>query len=259
MVKFLKDNILNHIPILAYHRVNDFHQNTLTVNTGLFRKQMGYLKKKGYQSISLGELPNFHLNRSFNLPAKPIVITFDDGFQDNYLYAFPILKEYGYKATFFLILDLIGTDIIFEKDKMEKPNLSEDIMLSWNEVRKMHEEGMEFGSHTCSHVNLLQISPTQAEQEILEAYLRFEQKVSYPPLFFCYPYGAFDPGIKALVEKAGFRGAVVTPSRYIEKEDFFALFRVGIYGHDNLRTFKFKISKWFKCLQKQKWYWSLRA
>jgi len=247
------------IPIIAYHRVSDFRQNALTVSTKVFGQQMSYLKEKGYHRISLGDLLNFHLNRSFNLPAKPIVITFDDGFQDNYLYAFPILKQFGFKATFFLILDLIGTGIIFEKDKLEKPDLSKDMMLSWNEVRKMHEEGMEFGAHTCSHANLLDVSQKAAEQEIFDSYWKFEQKTGYTPLFFCYPYGVFDEGIKTLVKKAGFRGAVVTPNRHIDKEDLFTLFRVGIYGHNSLRTFKFKISKWFKCLQKQKWYWSLRT
>jgi len=247
------------IPIIAYHRVNDFRQNTLTVNPKFFRQQMSYLKEKGYQSISLDDLVNSHLNKNTDLPPKPIIITFDDGFYDNYLYAFPILKEFGFKATFFLILDLIGTDIIFEKDKLEKPDLSKDSMLSWADVKMMQEEGMEFGSHTCSHVNLINVSSQQAEQEIFGSYSKFEQKLGYPPRFFCYPYGAFDGGIKAIVEHAGFHGAVVTPRHYIDKMDTFALFRVGIYGHNNMRTFKFKISKWFKFLQKRKWYWSLRA
>jgi peptidoglycan/xylan/chitin deacetylase (PgdA/CDA1 family) len=247
------------VPIIAYHRVNDFRQDMLTVNTELFHQQMSYLKKKGYQSINLDDLVSFYLNRDSNLPDKPIVITFDDGFQDNYLYAFPILNEFGFKATFFLILDLIGTDIIFEKNKMDKPDLSKDKMLSWNEIKKMHEEGMKFGAHTCSHTNLLNISQKQAEQEIFGSYSKFVQQMDYPPLFFCYPYGVFDEGIKILVKRAGFRGAVVTPNCHLEEEDLFALFRVGIYGHNNLQTFKFKISKWFKRLQKQRWYWSLRA
>lgn len=259
MAERLQNSVLQHIPVLAYHRVNDFRRNALTVSTELFRQQMGYLKKKGCESIGLGDLVNLHLGRTCRMPARGVVITFDDGFQDNYLFAFPILKQFRFKATFFLTVDLIGTDLILEKDKIEKPDLSEDRMLSWDQVKDMREEGMDFGSHTCSHANLLTISKRQAEREIAESYSKFQQKTGYPPRFFCYPYGAFDEAVKTVVRKAGFRCAVVTPNRYIDKPGPFSLFRVGVYGPNSLNTFKFKISKWFRWLQRQKWYWNLRT
>lgn len=246
------------IPIIAYHRVNDIEKDALAVNTKAFQAQMSYLKNKGYQTIHLDDLVTYRKNR-FRLPEKPIVITFDDGFRDNYVNAYPIIKEYGFQATVFLIVDLVESDMTFKHNKIKSADSDFDKMLTWDQVKEMFQGGMEFGSHTCSHANLLNISQQQTELEILGSYSKFEQKTGYPPLFFCYPYGAFDPGIKALVEKAGFRGAVVTPNRYIEKEDLFTLFRVGIYGHNNLQTFKFKISRWFKYLQKKKWYWKLRT
>ncbi len=259
MEDLIKDDVPYHILILAFHRVNDFHRNPLTVGTELFRQQMNYLKEKGYNSVGLEELPSFHLSQTSNLSPRSVAITFDDGFQDNYIYAFPILKQFGFKATFFLTIDLIGTDLVLEKDTPDKPDLNKDRMLSWDEVRRMHEEGMDFGSHTCTHANLFSISKQQAEKEILDSYSKLGGETGASPLFFCYPYGAFNEGIKALVKKAGFKGAVVTPNRYIYNEDLFSLFRVGIYGHNNLDIFKFKISKYFRWLQRKKWFWDLRA
>jgi peptidoglycan/xylan/chitin deacetylase (PgdA/CDA1 family) len=231
----------------------------LTVSTELFGRQMEYLSKKGYRSISLGDLVDFHLTPARRMPPRPVVITFDDGFQDNYLFAFPILRRLQFRATFFLTVDLIGTDRILEDEWIEKPDLSTDRMLSWQEVREMVEEGMDFGSHTCSHANLLAVSKRRAEEEIVESHRKLEQKIGCPPFSFCYPYGAFDEAVTAMVKAVGFKCAVVTPNRHIDKEECFSLFRAGVYGDNGLNTFKFKISKRFRCLQGQKWYWDLRT
>ena len=92
------------IPVLNYHQINDRDHNALTVPVSEFEREMAYLKAEGYTAITPEQLSN-HLKYGSPLPPKPVMITFDDGYRDNYTNAFPILKKYGFTASIFLISD----------------------------------------------------------------------------------------------------------------------------------------------------------
>lgn len=232
--------------ILAYHRVNSSGKDPIAVSVENFQDQMKYFYEKGYTSLTLAEL----LKRlaQDNLPRKALVITFDDGYRDNYLFAFPILKQYSFCATIFLTANYIGTNGSFSMDcdKGWDYVAEEDLPLTWEQVREMKEHGMEFGSHTCSHPHLDELPVQEMIKEIVESKSLIEQKLGSQITGFCYPSGRFNNLVKEAVRKAGYLAAVVTPRQGQLDEDVYSLKRIGIYSNDKGWRFLFKISPYFQ-------------
>lgn len=168
------------VPILYYHRINDVIDGLeeLHVKPAEFDKQMKYLKDNGYTSITFDEL-----DKSENIQ-KPFIITFDDGYEDNYTYAYPILKKYGFKATVFLVESFVGNPSILNKD----------------EIHEM-QDLVNFQSHTISHPDLRNISPAEAEKEIVQSKAKLEELTGKKVNVFCYPSGFFNTTALNLVSK----------------------------------------------------------
>jgi peptidoglycan/xylan/chitin deacetylase (PgdA/CDA1 family) len=125
------------------------------------------------------------------LPAKPVIITFDDGYADNYLAALPILEQFGMKATVFVIAGSVG-----------QPEY-----LSWEQAAQLPLRGVEIGSHTMNHVALKEVAEQQKRQELIESKKMLEGQLSTPVDFLAYPYGSFDASLFPLLQQAGYRGA----------------------------------------------------
>jgi peptidoglycan/xylan/chitin deacetylase (PgdA/CDA1 family) len=172
--------------ILCYHKVNDEEKNYLTVPVSSFQNQMDFLAREGYQTLSLNDL----LSGKENI--KGVVITFDDGYEDNFLNAYPIMKKYGFKGTIFCVADQIG----------KKPYLNLD------QIREMRTAGFEFGSHTVSHVNLRKADSDTKWREISDSKEKLEALFHEEVHFFCYPFGEYDPEAVHLVSEAGYKAAV---------------------------------------------------
>ena len=208
------------VRILCYHRVNDFTHNYITVSPERFESQIKYLSEKGYSSISLDEL------FAGQKKSKSIVITFDDGYLDNFQNAYPILKKYGFTATIFLIAGKIG-----EKDYLSK----EDIL-------KMIRDGFQFGSHTVNHSNLRKISSDEKWNEIKNSKTKLENMLGMTIKFFCYPFGEYDKESARFVQKAGYRGACSNEPGGNEVLRAFQLQRTEIAEADSDFRLKKKIS-----------------
>jgi peptidoglycan/xylan/chitin deacetylase (PgdA/CDA1 family) len=176
-----------------------------------FENQMQYLSKV-YNPISLEKMAQ-HIQNGTSLPSKAVAVTFDDGYRDNYENAYPILKKYDIPGTFFLITDYIGTGEIPAWDKGYY--IAEKIlMLSWEQVREMSDNGISFGSHTLTHPFLTKISRKQVQKEIHFSKDIIEQRIGKPVTSFAYPSGDFDSDIKEIVKKTGYSAAVSTISGY---------------------------------------------
>jgi peptidoglycan/xylan/chitin deacetylase (PgdA/CDA1 family) len=185
--------------------------------------------KKNYHPTSLKRfVSNFSTQTS--LSSKNIIITFDDGYRDNFLYAAPILKKYNVPATFFVTSGYIGTDKVFPWDiETNAPHP----MMSWDEVRELNNMGFEIGAHTVNHADLGKISYEEAKKEINQAKDQIENELGQKIISFAVPFGKKEnirPWTGKLVKKAGFQccctafGGKVTPGC-----DLFSLPRIPIY------------------------------
>ncbi len=216
--------------ILAYHRINSWYVNdALSVSAEMFEFQIRFLLRKGYEPVSLRQ----YVREKDS--GKVFCITFDDGFADNFLVAFPIMKKYGIKPTIFLIAHSIGTEKIHEKYK----DREKDRYLKWKEVQDMLKAGVDFGSHTLTHPKLTELSRKDAWNEIFGSKKFIEKNIGQRIDFFCYPYGIQNEKVREAVKNAGYLGAVIT--NWKGKHDLYSLPRIGVYGHNSLFAFRVKL------------------
>ena len=225
--------------ILAYHSVNTRREDGLAVGIDDFRNQMSWLQRRGYRSMTLRDFTGLKIEKGGPL----LIITFDDGYADNYSLAFPILKEYGFVATVFLVSDYVNTDHIFSWDEAKvgphgDPSLYR--LLNWEEIREMAGYGIEFGSHTCTHPELTKLSTKQSWEEVTRSRVDLEARLGREIASFCYPDGDLNPEVVQMVEQAGYRSAVVTPPRAGIPLSRYTLRRVGIYQNNRSLLFRLK-------------------
>jgi peptidoglycan/xylan/chitin deacetylase (PgdA/CDA1 family) len=230
-----------YIPVLMYHSVlpSALKENRLVVSVNTFSRQMEFLKKHNYNVIPLEKIPDFILNKK-EIPPKTIAISFDDGYKDNYLYAFPVLKKYNLFATIFLVVNDI-----------DKPD-----RLNWQEIFEMKNSGLiSFGSHTISHPNLVSLNDEEKKKEIFESKRILEEKLASPIRTFSYPAGFFDQKIKELVKQAGYILAVsASKTRKANPSDVFTYKRVRISekNDNNLFVFWFKTTKLYSFIKRKR-------
>jgi len=207
----LKPKRHRRIPILYYHSVDD---RDLSIPIDIFREQMRYLHRKGFKTISLDELIEF-IKFGVKLSSKPIVITFDDCFESVYLNAYPILKKFGFTATFFITTGYVGTvrwgsPLTQRWIDDKKSGTIPFKMVSWNQIKDLSDSGMSIGAHTCSHRNLTEITHEKAKEEICKSKEILEERLHIPISTFSYPRGLFDEKIMEIVKECGFKGACST-------------------------------------------------
>ena len=204
------------LTILMYHRVRDDSVDPdMSVSTTHFDRQMGLLSKS-FDVISLAEVVEL-LNGDRSLRRDTVAITFDDGYQDNYVNAFPILNKHGLTATVFIISGRVG----------------EEGMLSLTEIKEMRRAGWEIGSHTITHPILKDLSDEAAKREIVDSKRDLEALLGEEINVFAYPKGKklvhLDDRDVSLVREAGYRAAVVTDNGWIDRgSDPCQLRRIGI-------------------------------
>ncbi|XOB41353.1 MAG: polysaccharide deacetylase family protein [Candidatus Nealsonbacteria bacterium] len=221
--------------ILMYHSI-DYNKIFFTVSLENFKKQMNYLYKRKYNVISLTSLTDY-LREKKEISAKTIVLTFDDGYEDNYFNAFPVLKKYNFPATVFLITGFIG------KKKPNSANIPLQI-LNWSEIKEMHNSDLiDFEPHTVNHLKLTNIDLEQAEKEILESKNVIERELKKKCHFFAYPYGDYNQGLKEILIKNKFLGAVGIKERLVSNnENLFSLKRNSIDSSVSFYQFKGKLN-----------------
>jgi peptidoglycan/xylan/chitin deacetylase (PgdA/CDA1 family) len=226
---------VNHqeLPILTYHSIDD-SRSVVSTSPRIFHAQMRYLKESGYNVISIGEIvAHFHEGRP--LPAKTVAIGFDDGYKNVYMEAHPILQQYGFRATVFLIADYCGKDSSWPGNS---PSLAHRPLLSWREVKAMQKCGIEFGAHTLTHPDLTRLSPAQAEHEIAQSKDKITHHLGEEVSTFAYPYGLYNLEVKRIVQ-AHFRGACSTLlGKVNSNSDPYLLRRIDMYYLSHPSLFK---------------------
>ena len=228
------------LPILTYHSIDE-SGSVISTAPEVFRRQMKFLSETGYNVVSLDKLVNSLIDEKPSL-SKTVALTFDDGFQNFYSTAFPVLEQYGFNATVFLVTDYCGK---YNDWAGNPPNLPRSAMLSWNEVKELNKCGIEFGSHTRTHPDLTEISIAEAEREMVESKAVIEDSLGCEVKTFAYPYGKFNPSVKKVAEN-NFQAACSTTLGKVRRgSDFFSLERIDTYYLSNQKIFNSIPSKTF--------------
>jgi peptidoglycan/xylan/chitin deacetylase (PgdA/CDA1 family) len=184
------------VPILVYHSVMPHHpgqtreQRVLDVDDSVFVKQMEYLASGGYHVVPFATLVDA-LDGKASLPSQAVVLTFDDGWKNQFRHAFPILRRFGVTATFFVFTTPIGTD---------------DKVMTWKELAALQAAGMTIGSHTRTHP-VLPASHRGLHNEVQLSRDDIAQHLGRVPDFFAYPFGEWDAESAAWAQRAGYRAA----------------------------------------------------
>lgn len=210
------------VPILMYHYVrplspyDDPIKRGLTVEPGLFRAHLDYLKEQGYSTISLYELDQALLDGG-ELPRQPIVLTFDDGYTDHYVTVFPELREHGFVGTFFVITGLADAN---------RPGY-----LNWSQIQEMASAGMSMEPHTKNHVDLPVQTYDKIVYEVLGSIESLQAYTGRRPHLFAYPVGHYDPVVLEVVAQANIWRSVTTQSgTWHTTDNRFEMTRVRIVG-----------------------------
>lgn len=215
------------VPILMYHEIGDNPVSVypeLYVSRDDFRWQMEYLKEHGYNPVSLEQVFR-HWSENAPLPPKPVVITFDDGYESWFVKVFPIMRSLGFTGTLFLQVDRLNS----------KGGLTDQM------VREMIQAGFEIGSHTFSHPDLSHLSGEKLVREVAGSKRALEEKFGVSVRFFAYPGGRFNHQVVQVVEEAGYAGAVTVRYGWGRYSDSYVLKRIRISRSDGRYGFMAKL------------------
>ena len=222
----------NAIPILEYHMVATYTDDTsyeYNVPPAEFRRQMEWLKENGYTTVTLLDIMKAKKGK-LTLPEKPIVLTFDDGYDNNYFELLPILREYGFKATVFMVTNNIGTEGY----------------MTWDDLRILQNEGIEIASHTANHLPLTKVKPEKYDDEILLSKLLLEWNGIKTVFFLSYPNGQYNINLLQYLRGSEFLGAVTGDTRLLvpDKDDPFLLPRINIaHPRFGITEFRWRLTK----------------
>lgn len=185
------------VPVLCYHHFAERCDSSLCTPTALFEQHMRALKEGGFSVISTTELSEFLAFRK-TIPKKAVVINLDDGYRSTYEIAYPILKKYGFTATFFIYTSFIGAS---------------KNALTWDQLKALKADGFEVGSHTVNHANLSKRLDGESEKEYLARVKRelevskkiLDDRLNQNTQYIAFPYGEFSPVVLKLCEETGYR------------------------------------------------------
>jgi len=189
--------------IVTFHRVQDTDSpEGLTVSVPMFERYCRFFARH-FRVVSLRDLVD-KLERGEKLN-RELAITFDDGYRDNFENAAPVLEKYSLPATFFVVTQWIGSDVVPWWDRQKGVRHP---WMTWDQVRSLQERGFDLGAHTRTHVDLGSVTDGEANEEILGGRHELETRLSTPVELFAYPYGRrinLADSNRHLIRRAGFR------------------------------------------------------
>ena len=225
------------VPILMYHQIATTTPEEdpfrLAVPPKRFETQMRYLSDHGFKTATLNEVISWVENGE-NPPGSRIVITFDDGYLDNYTNAFPVLQKYGFSVTIFLVSDFLGKSRSWGHGHPA-------CLMDWGHAREMSRFGVSFNAHTCTHPDLTTLSNQEASRELIESRKKIEDALGVAVRHFAYPWGRYDKRIMQLTEDAGYEAAFAIRKSEMSR---YCMERFEIALRDGGSLFRLKTSAW---------------
>jgi peptidoglycan/xylan/chitin deacetylase (PgdA/CDA1 family) len=218
--------------ILTYHSVSE-GDSPLKVSPNLFADQMHWLRANA-RVAPLGEIVASLVEHK-PLPDRTAVLTFDDGFQDFYSSAAPVLRHFQFPATVFLPTVYCGRT----NGWPGQPDwVKEEPLMGWEQISELAQAGISFGAHSISHPDLTNISSDEAEREIAGSKAEIEERIGKPVEFFAYPYGRWNQKVRAIVRRH-YSGACATAAGVLRTDaDPFALPRADACYLRDLACFR---------------------
>ena len=209
--------------VLNYHKIDDANIS-LAVTPKDFEAQLKYLQDNGYHTITPDELYE-SLEGGGRLPANPVLITFDDGYADNYSNAFPLLKKYGCKATIFVVTSFLSKYRSY---------------LTWEQVKEMEQSGISIESHTVTHRSMTDLTDEQLKEELVESKKKLEAELGHRVNYIAYPTGTYNLHIAQMVKEAGYKAAFTIKYGNVDAaSNVYALERVPVFHtEDTMKSFK---------------------
>lgn len=238
------------IPVLMYHHVNPHRNDMVTVRPEVFAGQMQYLASAGYRTLKLDELVA-HIRGERLVTGKAVVVTFDDGWLDNYRYAYPILEKYRITATIFVVtgrtdaatsaagMGASGEVPTHEESKsLIEQGHADRVVLDWDTIREMEAGGLvEFHSHTVSHRKCNALERDVLVRELDGSKEIMEREMGKPCPYLCWPYGKFNNMAVDVAREAGYTAIFTTIHGVVEAgSDPFRIKRIVV--KDDVAWFK---------------------
>lgn len=197
-----------HIPILMYHQVGQpaprgTPYRSLTVHPASFRRQMAWMRRLGYQGLSMRELMPYLQGEK---QGKVFGITFDDGYVNVLENALPVLRDMGFSATNYFVAGCFGGSNAWDRDE----GVPASPLMTIQQARQWVEGGQEAGSHSLDHPNLPDLPPAQANEQIYRSRQVLQETLQTEVTAFCYPYGHETSALRQMVRQAGYLNATTT-------------------------------------------------
>lgn len=224
------------IPILMYHQIGQpapkgTPYRGLTVHPNDFKRQMTWLKRFGYRGLSMRDLMPYLKGEK---QGKVVGITFDDGYQNVLHNALPVLNALGFSSTNYIVSNHFSGTNFWDKSK----GVPSSPLMSFSELQQWLAAGHEIGSHTLDHVHLTEVTPEEAQQQIVQSKTNLEHQLQTEVSAFCYPYGQKNAEIASWVRQSGYHNATTTARGLaLNTDDAFDLPRVTVARSTNILRF----------------------
>ncbi|MBI4320712.1 MAG: polysaccharide deacetylase family protein [Chloroflexi bacterium] len=231
------------VPVLLYHRVsNEISKASrpLCVRTLAFENQMRLFKNLGFRSVTIEHVAEA-LQGKRTLPKRAVAITFDDGYRDTYLSAYPILQKYGMRATVFLVSRLIGGTNEWDQRLLSTRPVP---LLSPAEIQEMSRQGIEFGSHSRTHPKLAGLIDDDLRQEVSGSRRDLEELLQTEVKYFSYPHFSVDRRVERAVAAAGYVAACGGVS--LPAEPSVLRIKRIVVSHESPLVLLMQMSGWFQ-------------
>lgn len=239
-----------------YHHINPHRGDMVTVTPEVFEGQMEYLHRAGYKTLKMDELLSY-INGELTLHQKAVAVTFDDGWLDNYIYAFPVLKKYKINAAIFVIAEraerasnivksqeseVRSQEIAIPPHRESKELIvngqHDKVVINWDMAKEMQDSGLvEFYSHTKSHKKCNGLSKSELLEELSESKKIIEKRLGKPCPYLCWPYGKYNDAALRVAKEAGYKAIFTTKHGIVKTgSDPFAIERIVV--KDSVAWFK---------------------
>lgn len=217
------------VPVLMYHEIADTSAtpDSFAVSPDVFADQLAYLRDEGFTTVTAGALAAILANGAGNLPKRPVVLTFDDGYGDFYTRALPLLRQHGFTATVFQTTGWVG-----KEDEAKR-------MLNWRELAESEQAGIEMGAHTCTHPQLDQLPEDQLREELYVSKSLLEDNLGLKVPGLAYPYGYSSARVRRVARELGYEYAYAVGNALTTgAADPFALPRLTVQRATSIGEFR---------------------